>query len=548
MSKKVKTIISILVLTGVIAVGSISTALPVRANASTVATSTADLQGNFTVDGYIFDLSSDGTATVRGVDPANTSTTLTIPSSITVNSVAYTVTSIGWISFSYANKDNVTDVIIPDSVISITTNAFSECSKLENVTLSNNLKSIGSCAFYTCSSLTNINLPESLTSISNSAFYGTNLRTINIPSNVSSIQDDSFVNCPLAFIDVSAQNKNYASSGGVLFNKSFSTLIRYPETSQQTTYTIPSSVVSINSYAFSGNQFLTSVVATGSLRNIYNYVFENCTNLTSITLPTQIGYISPNSTLGCAKLERFYIPYDRNNDWYFTINYRTDDAGALYDLNTVNYTWGQRLLSLPSGFTSDTFEVSNSIKTVTSNAINNVSSLKTLIIPSGVTWLDENSITNCQNLETIKLPKTITSMTNSLSNLPSLKTVIVNNDYSYDAVKNLVGSNVSVVSESDLATATPTATVATGTETTGASTSTQAVSIATSTVTAPTTTPVDTSTTTTASTTTVTEVPPSTSTATATSQNTKTGDVSSISVVLASLAGIAGVGVFKKRK
>jgi hypothetical protein len=60
---------------------------------------------------------------------------------------------------------------VPDGVIRIEIDAFSNCSNLESVTLCNGVTSIGDSAFSFCEALTSIKLPKSLETIEEAAFY-----------------------------------------------------------------------------------------------------------------------------------------------------------------------------------------------------------------------------------------------------------------------------------------------------------------------------------------------------------------------------------------
>ena len=86
-----------------------------------------------------------------------------------------------------------TEVVIPNSVISIDDAAFYNCKELKSVTIGNSVKSIGKYAFENCEELTSVTIPNSVTSIGEEAFYGcSGLTSINIPESVKFIGDGAF--------------------------------------------------------------------------------------------------------------------------------------------------------------------------------------------------------------------------------------------------------------------------------------------------------------------------------------------------------------------
>ena len=140
------------------------------------------------------------------------------------------VTSIGYGAFDGCN--NLTSVVIGDSVTSIGNYAFSGCSSLTNITVHENnasykdidgnlytkdgatliqyavgktdtsfiipgsVTSIGSYAFSNCSSLTSVVILDSVTSIGEGAFRDCNsLTSVVIPDSVTSIGDQAFRDC-----------------------------------------------------------------------------------------------------------------------------------------------------------------------------------------------------------------------------------------------------------------------------------------------------------------------------------------------------------------
>lgn len=121
---------------------------------------------------------------------AESDTVVVIPSKI--NGV--TVETIGHAAFF---NSAVTSVTIPDSVTSISDEAFINCPKLTNISIPNSVTYIGFSAFSSCTSLKSITLPSSLSFISGALFLGcSQLTTIHIPVSVTSIGNNAFADCP----------------------------------------------------------------------------------------------------------------------------------------------------------------------------------------------------------------------------------------------------------------------------------------------------------------------------------------------------------------
>ena len=220
-------------------------------------------------------------------------TSITIPSS---------VTSIGFAAFAVCT--NLTSITIGSGVTSIGSNAFESCISITSITIPSSVTIVGSYAFSSCTNLTSIIISDSVKSIGNSAFgYCTSLTSITIPSSVTSICLDSFYNCTsLTDITVEIANTAYKSIDGVLFNRAGTTLIQYPIGNTRTTYTIPSSVTSIGSQAFSDCTSLASITIPSSVTSIGLQAFYNCSSLTSITIPDSVTSIGTWAFNNCTSL------------------------------------------------------------------------------------------------------------------------------------------------------------------------------------------------------------------------------------------------------
>ena len=86
--------------------------------------------------------------------------------------------------------------IIPNTVTTIGSGAFSDCSGLENINIPNSVTTIGWGAFSGCSGLENINIPNSVTTIDFEAFYQCNiLRNVDLGNAVTTIGTRAFADC-----------------------------------------------------------------------------------------------------------------------------------------------------------------------------------------------------------------------------------------------------------------------------------------------------------------------------------------------------------------
>ena len=119
------------------------------------------------------------------------------------------VTSIGGYAFSHNQLISVT---IPNGVTYIGEYAFSY-NQLTSVTIPNSVTSIETWAFFR-NQLTSIVIPNSVTSIGESAFSSNQLTSIVIPNSITSIGEDVFHNNHLTSITIGA---NVTFEGGAIF-------------------------------------------------------------------------------------------------------------------------------------------------------------------------------------------------------------------------------------------------------------------------------------------------------------------------------------------
>ena len=232
-----------------------------------------------------------------------------IPSTIERDGKTYTVTSIGDYAFWWCTL--ISEIIIPEGIITVGNNAFSSCTSLTEIIFPDSVISIGEKAFYQCSSLT-------------SAYLG---------SGISEIGEDIFIYSPmLNEILVSENNTHYQDKEGVLYSKDGTLLISYPRGKSDKSYTIPDEVTEIAANAFFRCDNLTQIIMPENITTIGDKAFYNFPSLNeiyfkSIAPPTDLG---ENMFLGCSPHIIIYYPAGFEYSWGPTwLGFKTQPWGTL---------------------------------------------------------------------------------------------------------------------------------------------------------------------------------------------------------------------------
>ncbi|MBR5395071.1 MAG: leucine-rich repeat domain-containing protein [Bacteroidaceae bacterium] len=325
------------------------------------------------------------------------------------------LTTIGSAAF---HGSSLTSIVIPNTVTTIADQAFYGCGVLASITIPNSVTSIGGFTFLWNVSLTSITLPSNLTHIGYGAFNHTGLTSITIPKSVTSIDDFLFAGCnDLASIVVENGNPNYDSRDGC--NAIIETVTNSLIAGCKNTV-IPNSVTKISGYgAFKEISNLTSITLPDGLTYISEAAFS-FTGLTSIAIPSNVTKIDHDSFSGCANLSSIIIDsenpvYDSRENCNAIIETATNTlvAGCPNTIipNTVSvihmyafaYYGGLTEISIPSSVTS-----------IGSSAFGRCG-LTSIVIPHNVTEIGNMAFDGCNNLTTVTIecpqPPTISEYT-----------------------------------------------------------------------------------------------------------------------------------------
>jgi len=138
-----------------------------------------------------------------------------------------------------------------------------------------------------------------VTSIGMNVFrYKNWIGSVTIPSSVETIDSGALRGCSgLVSIDVEWDNPVYSSVDGILYNCELTELIQCPG-GKSGVVTIPGSVKEILDYAFYNCSGLTSVIIPSDVVKIGRMAFQGCRGLTAVTFPAcvaRLGDVFPSA-------------------------------------------------------------------------------------------------------------------------------------------------------------------------------------------------------------------------------------------------------------
>lgn len=272
------------------------------------------------VGGIIYQLdAASATAAVTsntnssGFNYPDISGSVTIPETVTVGNIKYTVTEIG--NSAFYTCEGIEAAVLPESITKIGNYAFSECIKLQS-----------------------ISLPAGLSHVGMGAFSSTALKELKLTGDISVIAAKTFAGTELEVI------------------------------------TLPSSVKTIEEYAFSGCDKLREIHLGNSITTIGDNAFARCKAMASVEFPATLSSIGKRAFINCQALKKL------NLNRVTTIGENAfEKCSALADID-----FGSGELSV--GY----------------SAFAECPALKSLIIPSNVVKLSQYAFYDCLGLESVR--------------------------------------------------------------------------------------------------------------------------------------------------
>ena len=292
----------------------------------------------------------------------------TIPSTVTtINDYAM-----------YGCKDTSGKLMIPDSVQTIGHAAFYGTG-FTALDLGNGVKEIGTSAFNTCSNMKgDLVIPTSVTTIGENAFASTGFNgKLDFQAQIEEFPAAIFKG--LKFTSVS-----FSDSVKTIGDRAFENC------TQLATVTFGQGLETVGQYAFYNSGLSGALTFPDSLKKIDTYAFAKCPHITEITLPEGNATIEYGAFTGDTGVQKIKIPlseiqFDKlNNGGYWIFTQYTENKLETIVVGTAPNEESMSLFS------------------------NSLGGLKTIVIGTGVSEINNYAFGSANSLESALYPSNLT--------------------------------------------------------------------------------------------------------------------------------------------
>ena len=223
-------------------------------------------------------------------------------------------------SYAFYECSELKSLKLPSGVTEIGSCAFKYCSRLTSLSLPSGVTEIGSCAFEDCIGLTSLTLPSSVTEIGSSAFEGCRgLSSLTIPPGVTKIGLYAFKGCSrLTSLTIHSDVTEIGSFAfeGCTGLKDVSFYIN-SDFEAYLTKNHPHIDVNCGIEYYLNGKKITSVVIPSTITTLGEYVFQNCRDLTSVTVSWQSPISAGSAFYGVDRSKcTLYVPQGTEQDYW----------------------------------------------------------------------------------------------------------------------------------------------------------------------------------------------------------------------------------------
>lgn len=367
---------------------------------------------------------------------------------------------------AFASRQDILQVILPDSIRRIEKSAFRECSAMVKINLPDNLREIGEFAFQKCSQLSEVNLPANLETLGNCSFDGCAcLKQVALPEGIIKLDGGQFRNCSqleriefsakiqrldgTAFCgcfqlqkwDVDLNNPYLRVEGPFLMTADGKELLcTLPRVSGAVV--MPSGLEVIGPYAFQCCTRLTSVTLPSGVRSVANSAYVECSQLSEVIFPDSLTEIGAGAFQHCFALKQVVLPQGLKQIGYQSFENTTKllrtkplsdsdttSAAHLRPSNSKDFVIQNGELKRYIG-TDNQVVVPAGVSVIASGAFGEqfldhpAASVTDVVLPEGVERIESRAFAGCKNLRNVTLPNSLRQIESmafqDCTNLPEL--------------------------------------------------------------------------------------------------------------------------------
>lgn len=227
-------------------------------------------------------------------------------------------------------------------------------------------------AFENCSKITDIFFTSSIQTIGSSAFYNTGIITYTNASSGANI-------CEVKGLPVTSGSWKYAEK-------------------------LDNSLIIVKYLGSSSTVSVPNLINEKIVKNIHSYCFSSKDKIQSITIPNSVISIGSGAFSGCSGLTKVNIT---DLAAWFKITFDNEYANPL--------SYAHHLYLNNTELTEIT--IPNSITKINANVLAGASSITSIAIPSSVTSIGEYAFSNCSAMQRIFIPRNVTVIENYSFNM-----------------------------------------------------------------------------------------------------------------------------------
>ncbi|MBQ0075323.1 MAG: leucine-rich repeat protein, partial [Prevotella sp.] len=325
------------------------------------------------------------------------------------------ISTIGSYAFS---GTGIKELIIPNSVKEIASNAFENCMSLTTVVIGNCVSIVGNEAFRGCSALYTVTVGPSVTSLADVFTYCTNVKeliyaegcketiytglssiaTVRFPSTMEEIHDNAFY--------------RYHNLKSVNFVPSIKSIgeSAFQGCEGLTTLSLPENLQNIGVKAFYYcKNIVGELIIPSTVRELGESSFDGCSNIQTLIIKDGVEIIGNKAFEDCKSLENVYFSNTLQSigEYAFYCSSYSNQLKSLNFPSSLKYI-GSYAFSRNMNLT--TIEIPGSVETIENHAFYNCKNINHVKLNEGIINIGNNAFWGCYNFDDLFIPNSVTNI------------------------------------------------------------------------------------------------------------------------------------------